>query len=184
LENTALLADADKEINLKIDSEIKKLTTTIEGMACTIEGLKNTDIALTNNQKDSSLRFHVETKQTTSFWEFNSLISYRSKLTDTHNAMNTGTGTFTAPFSGKYGFVFYSTFYCDNTYRELYLYLNGGKGKIFHCFTSTTYDYRSTSVYFALTLKTGDTVGIYTGTAQVALWPHAAKFTGFLLQKN
>ncbi len=39
LENIALLKDADKEINLKFDSEIQKLSTTIESMASTIESL-------------------------------------------------------------------------------------------------------------------------------------------------
>ncbi len=50
-----LLTGADKELNLKIDSEIIKLTATIEG-------LKNADSVHFNNQKYSALRFHVETR--------------------------------------------------------------------------------------------------------------------------
>ena len=190
MENIALLTDADKEINLKFDSEIQKLSTTIESMASTIEsmastieGLKNADNILTNNQKDNALRFHVETKAWGTHWPFDTLITYATKLTDTHNAMNTDTGFFTAPFSGTYGFVFYARFVCENESNRLYVDHNGARSIISVCFTS----HISSSVYFALSLEQGDTVGIFTGYARVyttTTYDHPAEFTGFLLQKN
>ncbi len=186
LENIALLTDADKEINLKFesnDSEIQKLTTTIEGIASTIEGLKNVDNVLTNSLNDNALRFHVET-YTGGVWPENTLITYDTKLTDTHNAMNTETGLFTAPFTGTYGFVFYGGFYCDGAHRYLYIDHNGARSKIYHCYGAGSVDYSGSSIYFAISLKQGDTVRIFAGTANVRLLDHPAKFTGFLLQKN
>ncbi len=197
LENIALLTDADKEINLKFethDSDIKKLATsfegmatTMEGIASTIEGLKNADNVLTNNLNDNALRFHVETKQESSSWPLNTLITYETKLTDTHNAMNTETGFFTAPFSGTFGFVFYGEFSCDSQFHSLYIDHNGARSEIYFCYADNagdSVDYSGSSIYFAISLKQGDTVGIFAGTANVRLPYHPAKFTGFLLQKN
>ncbi len=152
-------------------------------MASTIESLKSADNVLTNNLNDNALRFHVETTFLSSNWPQNTLITYATKLTDTHNAMNTETGLFTAPFSGTYGFVFYAEFYCYN--NELEVNHNGEKSKISYCYTSTsTYDLTSSSIYFALTLKQGDEVGIFSSSSKVFLNNHPAKFTGFLFQKN
>jgi hypothetical protein len=198
MENIALLTNADKELNLEIEShesEIKKLTITIEGMASTIEGmastiegmastiesLKNADNVLTSNQKDSTLRFHVETNlgiKTQSF------ITYETQLTDTHNAIDINTGIFTAPFSGAYGFVFYARFYCDlfavAIPRDLYVDHNGARSIIFRCASPNIL---SSSIYFALRLKQGDTVRIFSEYSEVSDL-HPAKFTGFLLQKD
>ena len=195
MENMALLTDADKEINRKIDlkfesqdSEIKIITSLIEGMTSTIENLKNTDNVLANSLNDNALRFHVETS-TGGHWPDNTLITYTAKLADTHNAMNTETGIFTVPISGTYGFVFYAEFQCDGVGAPANLYVdnNGLRSKIiFFCQSNHSTEYSSSSsVYFALCLKQGDTVGIYLGTdALVRLDPHPAKFTGFLLEKN
>jgi len=49
------MARLSDQLNLKIDSGIQML-------ASIIEGLKNADSVLTNNQKDAALRFYVETK--------------------------------------------------------------------------------------------------------------------------
>jgi hypothetical protein len=184
LENTSLLTDADHQLNLKIeshDSEIQKLTVIIKGIASTIEGLKNADNVLTNSLNDNGLRFHVETKLGSSSWPYNTLITYETKLTDTHNAMSTGTGKFTAPFSGTYGFVFYAYFYCDSTNRYLYIDHNGARSKIYYCYSD---DYSGSSIYFAISLKQGDEVGIFSGNTDVHMYVHPAKFTGFLLQKT
>jgi hypothetical protein len=187
LENTSLLTDADHQLTLKIeshDSEIKKITTLIESMASTIEGLKNANNILTNSLNDSALRFHVETISEAATWPFDTLITYQTKLTDTHNAMNTETGLFTAPFSGTYGFVFYGEFFCDSYSRSLYFDHNGARSKNFECYNDeNVYISQSSSVYFALSLKQGDAVGIFTEFAYVKLDFHPAKFTGFLLQK-
>ena len=183
LENIALLKDADKEINLKFDSEIQKLSAKIQSMASTIESLKNADNELTNSLNDNALRFYVETKQG-DYWPDNTLITYKTKLTDTHNAMSAETGIFRAPFSGIYGFVFYARLYCDARERYLYVDHNGARSKIYNCHSSNSFIHISRSIYFAVSLNQGDTVGIDTGSAEVWESPHPAKFTGFLLQKN
>jgi hypothetical protein len=161
------------------DSEFQNLKTIIEG-------LKNADNVLTNSLNDNALRFHVETKQDGSVWPLNTLITYETKLTDTHNTMNTKKGIFIAPFSGFYGFVFYAKIQCVYNIRAMFVDHNGARSEIFHCdfSTSTTSNKKSSSIYFALSLKQGDTVGIFAGTAYVSLGYHPAKFTGFLLQKN
>ncbi len=112
------------------------------------------------------------------------MITYNSKLTDTHNAMSTVTGKFTAPFSGTYGFVFYANFKYT-VFGFLYVDHNGARSIIFEG-TSIDYtgDYISSSIYFALSLKQGDEVGIFSGIVDVCISFHPAKFTGFLLQKN
>jgi hypothetical protein len=97
--------------------------------------------------------------------------------------MNTGNGIFTAPFSGTYGFVFYGEFFCDGGYHNLYIDHNGARSVIYRCYSSSVDDSGS-SIYFALSLKQGDKVGIFSGTTRVGLGWHPAKFTGFLLQKN
>ncbi len=110
------------------------------------------------------------------------MITYQTKLTDTHNAMNTGNGIFTAPFLGAYGFVFYADFFCSNSKQFLFVdHNNGGRNAIFRCYNGSNYSSRS--IYFAMSLKQGDTVGIFTDV-QIWLGFHRARFTGFLLQKN
>jgi len=168
MENIDLLTDANKEINLEI------------------EGLKNADNVLTNNLNDNALRFHVETKRESVHWPENTLITYKTKLTDTHNAMNTETGLFTAPFSGTFGFVFYGQFYCEKEYSYLDVDHNGARSKIYNCYGAGYINGSDSgsSIYFAISLKQGDKVGIFVETVNVYLGNHPAKFTGFLLQKN
>ncbi len=203
--NIALLTDADNQLNFQIQSlynEFQNLTTTIESMASSIESLKSADNVLTSNQKDNALRFHVETKLdyncpqntlityetklTGDKWEENTLITYHYKLTDTHNAMDIKSGYFTAPFSGNYGFVFYATFKCGSEdVRELFVEKNGTKIKLFFCQTDDDTDIsKSSSVYFALSLKKGEGIVLNAGTTYSRLDLHPAKFTGFLLQKD
>jgi hypothetical protein len=117
-------------------------------------------------------------------WPGNTFITYETKLTDTHNSMNTETGMFTAPFSGAYGFVFYSDFICEGLYSELFVEHNGGRTTIFFCQDFFSTISKSSSIYFALSLKQADTVAIFSGTAFAGSFPHQAKFTGFLLQKE
>ncbi len=98
--------------------------------------------------------------------------------------MNTEKGLFTAPFSGTFGFVFYAEFYCAGADRNLWIDHNGARSKIYSCNGGNSYDDSGSSIYFALSLKQGEEVGIFSGTAFVGLGWHPAKFTGFLLQKN
>jgi hypothetical protein len=103
--------------------------------------------------------------------------------------MNTETGLFTAPFSGTFGFVFYGEFHCDGASHNLYIDHNGARSKIYHCYESISVTGNSvgdsgSNIYFAISLKQGDEVGIFSGDAYVKLGYHPAKFTGFLLQKN
>ena len=154
-------------------------------MASTIESLKSADNELTTNQKDNALRFHVET-DTGGVWPENTLITYHYKLTDTHNAMNISSGYFTAPFSGNYGFVFYATFKCGREdVRELFVKKGNEKIELFFCQTDDNTDIsKSSSVYFALSLKKGEGIVLNAGTTYSRLDLHPAKFTGFLLQKD
>ncbi len=110
--NIALLTDADNQLTFQIQNlfdEFQNLKTTIESMTSTIEGLNNEVNVLKNSLYDNALRFHVENRT-----QPGDVITYESKLIDTHNAMNIETGTFTAPFSGSYGFVLYARFQCFN----------------------------------------------------------------------
>jgi hypothetical protein len=117
-------------------------------------------------------------------WPLNTLITYETKNTDTHNSINAETGLFSAPFSGSYGFLFYARFLCASEGSYLNVDHNGARSKIYYCQTDSESLYSSSSsVYFTLSLNQGDAVGIFTGTAYVKLDLHPAKFTGFLLQK-
>jgi hypothetical protein len=98
--------------------------------------------------------------------------------------MNTGNGFFTAPFSGTFGFVFYGEFKCDSADRYLDIYHNGAKRNIYFCYGGSSSGYSSSSIYFAISLKLGDTVGIFSSSSYILISNHPAKFTGFLLQKN
>ncbi len=111
------------------------------------------------------------------------MITYKTKLTDTHNAMNAGTGFFTAPFLGTFGFVFYGEFHCNGASLNLYIDHNGARSKIYQC-QGDGFDNSGSSIYFAISLKQGDKVGIFASSSQVWIHTHPAKFTGFLLQKN
>jgi hypothetical protein len=128
--------------------------------------------------KKSNLKFHAETKQVSSNWPQNTDVTYVSELVDTHNAFDKSSGTFTAPFDGKYGFIFNSLFYHDG---QLYAYHNGNKLTVLHRFSSANTD-ESSSIYFALYLQKNDRVKINSGTAEIWLDFFPAKFMGFLLQ--
>jgi hypothetical protein len=95
--------------------------------------------------------------------------------------MDPGSGTFTAPFSGVYGFFFYAEFYCFLESNLLYVYHDGNKIKIFECQFSEGEAFTSQAVYFALNLAQGNTVRIYSGTVRVY---SLGTFMGFLMQKH
>jgi hypothetical protein len=76
-------------------------------------------------------------------------------------------------------------FFCGDS-EGLFLFVdhNGARNQIFFCLDYSGGNSRSSSVYFTLSLKQGDKVGIFAGTVYVGLGGHPAKFTGFLLQKH
>jgi len=66
-------------------------------------------------------RFAVATKYAKIFWSTNSVVTYYYKDVDTHNAMDMGTGIFTAPISGVYGFTFTAQFDCGYGTHEMHI---------------------------------------------------------------
>jgi len=151
------------------------------------ETIKNAqDIqTLLNNFEDSLLRFHVETKNQTEDWPLESVVTYKTKVVDTHNAIDISSGIFTAPLTGVYGFFFFARFGCASSARNLYMYHNDLQIVIQRCSSpsSSTY-YKSNSVYFAWEMQVGDTLKIYSGNAQIDLIYIQAKFMGFFLEKK
>ena len=123
-------------------------------------------------------------------WPLHQVVSYTTETVDTHNSMDTGTGAFTAPFSGTFEFIFYATFVCTYDPQSLYLLKNSDTWiEIHYCELLLTdsgsdYVFESNSVHFSLDLQQGESVRIESGTAQIHLKHFPAKFTGFLLKKN
>ncbi len=152
-----------------------------------IAALRKNLTTLSNNFEDSILRFHVETDTSSFHWPFNKLVTYKTKVVDTHNAIDIGTGIFTAPLTGVYGFFFYSEFYCDDSkYFSLYLYHNNSKIEIYksHGESFNTKFITSKSVYFAREMEVNDTLKIFSGTADFNFSLSPTKFMGFLLKKK
>jgi hypothetical protein len=133
---------------------------------------------LSDSFKRSTLKFHANTHISKHHWADHVRVTYEYELVDTHGAFNPGTGTFTAPFVGSYGFIFYAHF--DSNDGTLYYYLNDNYFPIYHQYGSN-FDMGAT-VYLALNLTQGDRVWIDSGNAWI--WPNwsPASFMGFLLQ--
>ena len=102
----------------------------------------------------------------------NTNVTYDTKLSDTHNAININIGIFTAPINGSYAFFFYSELYSSTT---MYAYRNNDKVQIFYRPGSSL---KGENIYFLLELSAGDKVRINSGSFQLLTY---AKFTGFLL---
>jgi len=64
-----------------------------------------------NNFQNSLVKFHVESDAGSGHWPSNTGITYVHEIMDTHGAMDPGSGYFTAPFSGTYGFFFTAVMY-------------------------------------------------------------------------
>jgi hypothetical protein len=136
-------------------------------------------------EESDNLRFHVETRISTVYWPLETDVTYEREVVDTHDAMDIGLGIFTAPMTGVYGFFLYSEFYCDYNVRILYLYHNEEKVSIQLCHKDLPEGsgYSSNSVYFAREMNVGDTLKIFSGSAQLHL-NFPAKFMGFLLERK
>ena len=100
-------------------------------------------------------------------------MTYDTKLSDTHNAIDIDTGIFTAPINGSYAFFFYSSLYSSG---YMYAYRNNDKVEIFYRSSSSARD--DENIYFQFNLSAGDQVRI--NSSDFYLY-HKTTFTGFLL---
>ncbi len=136
-----------------------------------------------NNFQNSLVKFHVESDAGTGHWPSNTGITYVHEIMDTHNAMDPGSGYFTAPFSGTYGFFFTAVMYKRVMYdpNNLIVGINDVPVKSFNF----QYDLSATSetTYFALNLNAGDRVNMFQGTGEgVHLQWNPVTFMGYLMQ--
>ena len=167
--------------NININrNNIKINTDKISGNKLSIQTLDSKHQVLSGKYDKSSLKFHVETEQKDFDWHWpaDSVITYKKKLVDTHNSFDINSGTFTAPFDGKFGFLFFALFTQDT-----------GCMPVFHntvaidIFCRADLDFnQASSAYFALDLKKNDKVKMGSGDAEINLLWLPAKFMGFLLQ--
>ena len=120
------------------------------------------------------------------YYPDNTVVTFEQELVDTHNAMDFSTGTFTAPFAGFYGFVFY--FESHRNYfvvHTLYALHNGERSPIYYNDHNDNNEMdTSNTVYFAQFLNPGNTIKIDSGYARIRLGSNTTKFMGFLLSKS
>ena len=164
--------------------DIKNNKDEISSNKIDIQILNSTHQALLDRFEKSNLKFHVETKQSSSYWPINTVVTYEQKLVDTHSAVDLSSGTFTAPFDGVYAFYFFGLFHAhdspmapDSCY--LYAFHNDLKILIFYRYYI---EYEGSLVYFALDLKRNDKVNINSGSFDLSTGSFPAKFMGFLLE--
>ena len=111
-------------------------------------------------------------------------ITYGVEVLDTHNAMDTGSGYFTAPIGGIYGFFFTAVMYKRNMNdpNNIVVCVNDQTVKAFNF----QYNLAATSetTYFALNLNVGDRVSMYQGGGEgIQIQFNPITFMGFLMQK-
>ena len=122
-----------------------------------------------------NFRFFVQSKLALPYWPKDSVVTYVDDgKVDTHNAMNTGTGTFTAPFSGIYGFTFTALFDCGYDDRRMYFKHNGKRDgapihicRLFLTDSTTDYILGSDTVSFSRYMQKGDRLQIDSGGARI-----------------
>ena len=154
-------------------------------MASTINSvIKGVNTSLDNLNiriRDSLVNFAAEAELSESFWPVESIVTYSKKLTDSHNAMDTKTGFFTAPFDGAYTFLFASRFSCE---YDGYMYARRNQS-LYHIFTcKKPNDARVLpflTIHFTMQLFAGDQVGIETSKYIKLHRMPEMKFSGFLL---
>jgi len=191
IENRELITEVQVDVDTNTN-EIKSISSEINSISSEISVLKS-DITtnarqietLANQFEASLLRFHVEAKWDGTEWPADKVVTYEIEVVDTHNAMDIGSGIFTAPMAGVYGFFFYSRFSCQ-AIRHLYVYHNDLKIEIQVCYTDSFDDHviTSNSVYFAREMEVGDTIKIFSGSAIINMVQFRPKFTGFLLEEK
>jgi hypothetical protein len=119
-----------------------------------------------NNYRNSQVKFFVETTccEGSEYWPDYSRLNYRWKHIDTHNALDTGSGQFTTPISGWYGFVLSADFRMSAA-RPAYAFIainineNAVKKYMYDNRDELEID-QSYSIYFANYLNQGDRVDI------------------------
>ena len=143
--------------------------------------MKNLDTRMGRFEK-SLFKFHVETRtEAWYYWPKNTPLTYSKELVDTHNSMDPLSGTFVAPFSGTFGFMFYTHLQVAREDRYLFAVHNGNYITISYSWHSYE-DANSHNIYFALKMNQGDTLQINSGRASIHIGNFPSKFMGFLLQ--
>ncbi len=138
-----------------------------------------------NNFQYSLVKFHVESDQGFAVhWPSESTITYINEVIDTHNAMDPGSGYFTTPISGTYGFFFTAVMYkrAMDLSNNLQVRVNDNTAKFFNF----QYDLAAPleTIYFLLNLNAGDRVNMYQAYGEgVQIQHNPATFMGFLMQK-
>jgi hypothetical protein len=183
LDETRGVADSNTNRLNNHDSEFGNTNNRITNNENRINNNENGIRSLTESLRESSLAFHVETTYVGVYPQEN-VIGYGKKLVDTFNVLDAGSGTFSAPFSGSYGFFFYSEFSCSGGSNYLYYFYNDQKVKVYECQIPDDTVNVSETIYFALSLRQGETVRMFSGSANLYLYSSPASFMGFLLQKE
>ena len=138
-----------------------------------------------NNFQYSLVKFHVESDQGFAVhWPSDSTITYINEVIDTHNAMDPGSGYFTVPISGTYGFFFTAVMYkrAMDLSNNLHVRINDNDAKFFNF----QYDLAAPleTIYFVLNLNAGDRVNMFQASGEgVQIQHNPATFMGFLMQK-
>ena len=128
--------------------------------------------------RDSHVNFAVE-RYYEGVWPSDQIVTYDSKLADSHDAFDLTTGFFTAPVHGTYTFFFRADLRCDTTGRKLYAVKNQEKYGIKWSYTtSSVYIYTYPTLFFTYRLNSGDKVGIDSGDSDIKYF---INFSGFLL---
>ena len=165
------------------EGEIGAMKGSIGSNTAYIQSLDSRLQALSDSYQRSSIKFSVQTRTENGYWPSDSFITYEGKYADTHNAMDTGNGIFTAPFPGVYGFLFHGSFTCQQDDGHLFVFQNDQRIHVFSQYGPEGYNFRQPStVYFALSLNQNDQVRMHSGSSSLSLLYHPPKFMGFLLQ--
>jgi hypothetical protein len=102
---------------------------------------------------------------------------------DTHGAMDPGSGYFTTPISGTYGFFFSAVIYKRSMEgaNNVHVRVNDNDAKFFNF----QYDLAAPleTIYFALNLNAGDRVNMFQATGEgIQIQYDPATFMGFLMK--
>jgi hypothetical protein len=141
-----------------------------------------------NNYRNSQVKFHVETSccEGSDYWPDYSRLYYRVEHFDTHNALDPGTGQFTAPLSGWYEFILTADFRIYDERAEFaYISVNINENSVRKFLFDSHHDdeiYQSYSIYFSNYLNQGDRMDISVeGDPVLDIGRHGANWMGFMV---